>query len=66
MWLHQILNLKPAKWPVGRSIRIAIGIGTPLAIGLLSNNILLFLWFTLGVMMQSTGEGTGSYRSIVR
>lgn len=66
MWLHQILNLKPAKWPVGRSIRVAIGIGAPLAIGLLSNNILLFLWFTLGVMMQSTGEGTGSYRSLVR
>lgn len=66
MWLRKILNLKPAKWPVGRSIRIAIGIGTPLTIGLLSNHILFFLWFTLGVMMQSTGEGTGSYRSLVR
>lgn len=66
MWLRTILNLKPAKWPVGRSLRLAIGIGTPLTIGLLSHHILLFLWFTLGVMMQSTGEGTGSYRSLVR
>lgn len=66
MWLHEILNLKPAKWPVGRSLRMALGIGTPLVIGMISGHLLICLWITLGVMMQSAGEGNGSYRSLVR
>ena len=66
MWLHNILSLKPAKWPVGRSIRMAVGVGAPLALGFSSGHILFFLWVTLGVMMQSAGESTGSYRSLFR
>ena len=66
MWLHKLLSLNPAKWPVGRSIRMAIGVGTPLAIGLLTEHMLVSLWVTLGVMMQSSGEGLGSYRSLFR
>lgn len=66
MWLHKLLSLNPAKWPVGRSIRMAIGVGTPLAVGLLTEHILFSLWVTLGVMMQSSGEGPGSYRSLFR
>ncbi len=66
MWLQKIFSLAPAKWPVGRSIRTAIGVGTPLAIGLISGQMLLCLWVTLGVMMQSVAEGPGSYRSLFR
>lgn len=65
MWLHKMLRVKPAKWPTGRSIRMAIGVGTPLAIGMLSGQMLICLWITLGVMMQSAGEGPGSYRSLL-
>ncbi|WP_161492524.1 FUSC family protein [Oceanisphaera profunda] len=64
MWLHKLLRSNPAKWPTGRSIRMAIGVGTPLAVGILSGQMLFCLWVTLGVMMQSAGEGPGSYRSL--
>ena len=40
MWLQKIFSLAPAKWPVARSIRTAIGVGTPLAIGLISGQML--------------------------
>lgn len=66
MWLREILSLKPAKWPIGRSIRMALGIATPLMIGLVSGHLTTCLWITLGVMMQSAGEGNGSYRSLFR
>lgn len=66
MWLREILSLKPAKWPVGRSIRMALGVGTPLIYGLVSGHLLICLWVTLGSMMQSAGEGTGSYRSLFK
>lgn len=66
MWLNNTLRLAPAKWPVNRSIRTAIGIGVPLAAGFYTGQALVFMWITIAIMMQSTGEGTGSYRSLFR
>lgn len=65
-WLKNALHLAPAKWPVGRSLRISIGIGVPLAIGFHTGHELIFMWITIAVMLQSTGEGGGSYRSLFR
>lgn len=66
MWLKNILQLTPAKWPVNRSIRISLGIGTPLAIGYFTGQELIFMWMTIAIMLQSSGEGVGSYRSLFR
>lgn len=66
MWLQQLLNLKPAKWPLGRSIRMAVSLGLPLSLAVITHQPLVYLWITLGALMQASGEGNGSYRSTFR
>ncbi|WP_027967866.1 FUSC family protein [Halomonas halocynthiae] len=66
MWLKNLLKLTPAKWPVNRSVRISLGLGIPLTLGYFTDHALIFMWMAIAVMLQSSGEGVGSYRSLFR
>lgn len=65
-WLRELARLQPSRWPVGRSIRAAVCVGAPLAIGLATDHVLWTLWFALAGMIFTVGEGDGSWPSRFR
>lgn len=61
-WFRQLIAFKPAKWVWGRSIRAAIGVGLPLAIGIATNHIPESLFVSLGSLTQAPGERDDAYQ----
>ncbi|MGE4335888.1 MAG: FUSC family protein [Pigmentiphaga sp.] len=65
-WLRELSHLNPARWRWGRSLRAALGIGLPLAIGLATGTLDYTLWIAMGTLFQSVGERDGPYQAIFR
>ncbi|MCK9509671.1 MAG: FUSC family protein [Pigmentiphaga sp.] len=65
-WLRELSHLNPARWRWGRSLRAALGIGLPLAIGLATHTLEYTLWIAMGTLFQSVGERDGPYQAIFR
>lgn len=65
-WLRDLARLKPAPWPWGLSIRSAVCIGAPFAVGVLADDVLTGMWVSMGTLMQASGERAGPYREIFR
>lgn len=65
-WLRELARVKPAKWPWGHSIRAALCVGAPFALGIMTNAVMLGMWVSLGCLMLSAGERAGAYRSTFR
>lgn len=63
-WLKQLTHLQPAAWNWPRSLRSALGISLPLIIGLLTNQLDLYLWVSLGFMLQISSERDNPYQVI--
>ncbi|MGU3575619.1 FUSC family protein [Brucellaceae bacterium C25G] len=61
-WLKQLLAFKPAKWVWGRSIRAAIGVGLPLAIGIATGHVAESLFVSMGSLTQAPGERDEAYQ----
>ena len=62
-WLRELTRLHPAQWPWGQSLRAAIVVAAPLAVGLATGHETASLWVTLGAFNSVAGEGAGTYRS---
>ena len=62
-WLHELVRIRPAPWPWGQAIRMAIGVGVPTTIGFLYDVPLPALWVALGAMMAGTAEPASAYRA---
>ncbi len=65
-WLESLTQHQPAPWRWGRSVRSTLGIGLPMLIGLLSNDLLAGMWVALGALMHTTSERDGTYDSSFR
>lgn len=63
-WLKQLTHLQPAVWNWPRSLRSALGISVPLVIGLVTDNLALYLWISLGFMLQISAERDNPYQVI--
>lgn len=61
-WLKQLLAFKPAKWVWGRSIRAAIGVGLPLAVGIATGHVAESLFVSMGSLTQAPGERDEAYQ----
>lgn len=60
-WLRELAHLKPARWRWGHSIRAALGMGIPLAVGLITDNIASMMFIALGALQQSMAERDAPY-----
>lgn len=63
-WLKQLTHLQAAAWNWPRSLRSALGISLPLVIGLLTDQLALYLWVSLGFMLQISSERDNPYQLI--
>lgn len=63
-WLRELTTLKPAHWRWGVSIRAAIGMGLPLALGIVFDQLAASLWIAMGSLLQASAEREGPYKAI--
>lgn len=63
-WLRELTALKPAHWRWGVSIRAAIGVGLPLALGILFDQLAASLWIAMGSLLQASSEREGPYKAL--
>lgn len=60
-WIKELTRLQPATWNYWHSARSALIIALPLLIGLLTKQLDLYLWVSLGAMLQMSGERSNTY-----
>lgn len=60
-WLHQLLALSPAYWPLRQSIRSAITIAAPILVGIILNDPANFMMMSLCALGLALGEKNTSY-----
>lgn len=65
-WLKELAHVKPARWRWGRSVRSALGMGIPLAVGLYIDNIGIVLFVALGALQQGIAERDAPYIAIYK
>lgn len=63
-WLRELTTLKPAHWRWGVSIRAAIGMGLPLALGIVFDQLAASLWIAMGTLLQASAEREGPYKAL--
>lgn len=65
-WFVQMLRLRPARVPVGHTIRAAIGVGGPFVVGALTGHVMTGMWIGLACLLMAPGEREGSHRLNLR
>lgn len=65
-WVPVMLRLKPARLPIGHSIRSGITVGAPFVIGVLTGQVIIGMWIALATLLLSAGEREGSHRLNLR
>lgn len=65
-WVPAMLRLKPARLPIGHSLRSGITVGAPFVIGVLTGHVLIGMWIGLATLLLSAGEREGSHRLNLR
>lgn len=61
-WLREMMRFKPGYWRWGLSIRSAIAVALPFAIGFWLDDMQTFLWLALGTQIVASGERAGPYQ----
>lgn len=61
-WLLEMMRLKPARVPVGHTIRAGLAVGLPFIVGSLLDQTLNGMWVGLATLLLAAGEREGTYR----
>lgn len=64
--MRSLLATTPAPWPLGRSIRSAVTIASPVLIGALTDHAVVGMWISMGTLLLSAGEHALPYRARFR
>ncbi|WP_307868232.1 FUSC family protein [Cellulosimicrobium cellulans] len=60
-WLRALASAAPAAWPVGRSVRAALGVGGPVLVGALLGDAVTGMWVSMGTLLLAAGERSTAY-----